>query len=180
MEIKPCKDDTHSLLGVCLVVVLCEIVLLYIRRFEPIFVIAALLVNTVLGIGQLRDLVYLYRTISIDSEGCTFSFRKWSKRYGWADLKVQLCEEKHFRFYDSDISGPGILICPKSLNCTGKIPYMTFCRYKSPFSSVYIRYKTPEDERKTIHGKNVYYGYTAEREMLTDYLQSIDVSPQKI
>ena len=28
--------------------------------------------------------------------------------------------------------------------------------------------------------KNVYYGYAAEREMLTDYLQSIDVSPQKI
>ena len=55
---------------------------------------------------------------------------------------------------------------------------MTFCRYKKPFTSVYIRFKSAEDEKKIIYGKVVYYGYIAEREVLMDYLQSIDVTLQ--
>ena len=83
-----------------------------------------------------------------------------------------------FKFYDADISGPGILISPKSMKCSNKIPYMTSCRYKKPFTSVYIRFKSAEDEKKIIYGKVVYYGYIAEREVLMDYLQSIDVTLQ--
>ena len=178
MQIKPCKDDVGSIIGFYIVVALCEIGLLFVSEFESFFVIMILIVNAVLSVGLIRDLFYLYRTITIEREGCTFSIGKWSKSYNWCDLKVQLCEDIHFKFYDADISGPGILICPKSLKCSNKIPYMTFCRYKKPFTSVYIRFKSTEDERKIIYGKVVYYGYIAERELLMDYLQSIDVTLQ--
>ena len=175
MQIKPCKDDVGSIIGVYIVVALCEIGLLFVSEFESFFVIMILLVNVVLGVVLIRDLFYLYRTITIEREGCTFSIGKWSKSYNWCDLKVQLCEDKHFKFYGGDISGPGILICPKSLKHSNKIPYMTFCRYKKPLTSVYIRFKSSVDEKKIIYGKVVYYGYIAEREMLVNYLQSINV-----
>ena len=178
MQIKPCKDDVASIIGVCIVIALCEIVVLFVSEFESFFVIMILLVSVVLSVILIRDLFYLYRTITIKREGCTFSIGKWSKSYSWCDLKVQLCEDKHFKFYDADISGPGILICPKSLKPNNKIPYMTSCRYKKPLTSVYIRFESAEDERKIAYGKVVYYGYIAAREMLVNYLQSINVCLQ--
>ena len=178
MQIKPCRDDVGSIIGTYIVIVLCEIGLLFVCEFELFFVIMILIVNVVLSIVLIRDLLYLYRTITIEREGCTFSIGKYAKSYNWCDLNVQLCEAKPFKFYDSDISGPGILICPKSMKYSNKIPYMTSCRYKKPFTSVYIRFKSAEDEKKIIYGKVVYYGYIAERELLMDYLQSIDVTLQ--
>ena len=176
MQIKPCKDDVGSIIGVYIVIALCEIGLLFVCEFELFFVIMILMLNVVLSAVLIRDLIYLYRAITIEREGCTFSIGKWSKSYRWCDLMVKLCEEKHFKFYGSDISGPGILICPKSMKHSNRIPYMTFCRYRKPFSSVYIRFKSADDERKIIYGKVVYYGYIAERKLLMDYLQSIDVT----
>ena len=175
MEIKPCKNDVISLLGIYLVATLCEIVFLFATQFDLFFVVVFLLLNIVLIILFMRDFVYLYRTIKIEREGCTFSFGKWSRTFIWSELNVQLCGDKQFNFYDSDISGPGILIYPKSLKCSNRIPYMTSCRYKKPFSSVYIRFRSSEDESKVNYGKLVYYGYSAERETLMDYLQSIDM-----
>lgn len=175
MEMHPCKDDVGAIIGVYIVVALCEIGLLLVSEFESFFVIMILLVNIVLGIVLIRDLFYLYRTITIEREGCTFSMGKWSKNYNWCDLEVQLCEDKHYKFYGADISGPGILISPKSLKCSNKIPYMTFCRYKKPFTSVYIRFKSSVDEKRLIYGKVVYFGYTAEQEKIMDYLKSIDI-----
>ena len=178
MQIKPCKDDVDSIIGIYIVVVLCEIGLLFASEFESFFIIMVLLVNIVLGVVLIRDLFYLYRTITIEYKGCTFSIGKWSKSYNWCDLKVQLCEDKNFKFYDADISGAGILISPKSMKCSNKIPYMTSCRYKKPLTSVYIRFKSVEDEKKTIYGKIVYYGYVAERETIVNYLQTMDISLQ--
>ena len=176
MQIKPCKDDVGSIIGVYIVIALCEIGLLFVCEFELFFVIMILIVNVVLSIVLIKDLLYLYRTITIEHIGCTFSIGKWSKSYKWCDLKVQLCEDKHFKFHDGDISGPGILISPKSMKCSNKIPYMTSCRYKKPLTSVYIRFKSTADERK--YGKVVYYGYVAEQETIVNYLKSMDVSLQ--
>ena len=176
MEIKPCKDGVISILAVYLVIFLCELGLLFASKFNLLFVIGILLLNMVLCFVLIRDLIYLYRTITLGSKGCTFSVGKWSKRYAWCDLKVQLCGDKHFKFNDAEISGPGVLICPKAMKYSGRIPYMTSCRYKKPFSSVYIRFKSSVDENKVIYGKVVYYGYTAEQEAIMDYLKSIDIS----
>lgn len=173
MEMHPCKDDVGSIVGVYIVVALCEIGLLLVSEFESFFVIIILLVNVVLAIVFIRDLLYLYRTITIERERCTFSIGKWTRSYNWCELNVQLCEDKHYKFYDADISGPGILISPKSLKCSNKIPYMTFCRYKKPLTSVYIRFKSSVDEKRLIYGKVVYYGYTAEQDKILDYLKSI-------
>lgn len=175
MEIRPCKDDILSLLGAYFVVALGQVFLLFVSDFNIFCVIGILLLDIVLCIVLVRDSIYLCRTVLLEREGCTFSFGKKSKKYKWHELKVQLCEEKSFSFYDADISGPGILICPKILKCVGKIPYMTFCRYRKPFSSVYIRFKSSVDEKRVIYGKVAYYGYTAEKETIMNYLKSIDI-----
>ena len=175
MELRPCKDDILSLLGVYIVVALCEVFLLIVSEFNIFFVIGILLLDIVLCVVLVWNSIYLCRTVLLEREGCTFSFGKMSKKYNWHELKVQLCEDKNFSFYDSDISGPGILICPKLLKCGGRIPYMTFCRYRKPFSSVYIRFKSSVDEKRVIYSKVVYYGYTAEQETIMTYLESIDI-----
>ena len=175
MELRPCKDDILSLLGVYIVVALCEVFLLFVSEFNIFFVIGILLLDIVLCVVLVWNSIYLCRTVLLEREGCTFSFGKMSKKYNWHELKVQLCEDKNFSFYDSDISGPGILICPKLLKCGGRIPYMTFCRYRKPFSSVYIRFKSSVDEKRVIYSKVVYYGYTAEQETIMAYLKSIDI-----
>ena len=175
MEIRACKDDILSLLGLYIVVALCEVFLLFVSEFNIFCIIGMLLLDIVLCIALIRDFVYLCRTVTLTREGCTFHLGKLSQKYNWCDLKVQICENKHFKFYDSDISGPGILICPKSLKYSSRIPCMTFCRYQKPFSSVYIRFLSSVDEKKIVFGKVVYYGYTAQQEVIMDYLKSIDI-----
>ena len=144
-------------------------------KFDLFFIIGILLLNILLCVVLIRDSVYLYRTVKLEHDGCTFSVGKISKKYSWCDLKVQLCGNKSFKFYDADVSGPGVLICPKSVEYSGRIPCMTFCRSRKPFSSVYIRFKSAEDEKRVIYGKVVYYGYTAEQGAILDYLKTIDI-----
>ena len=175
MELRPCKDDILSLLGVYIVVALCEVFLLFVSELNIFFVIGILLLDIVLCVVLVWNSIYLCRTVLLEREGCTFSFGKMSKKYNWHELKVQLCEDKNFSFYDSDISGPGILIYPKPLEYRNRIPCATFCRCRRPFSSVYIRFKSSVDEKKVIYGKVVYYGYTAEQESIIDYLKSIHI-----
>ena len=175
MEIGPCKDDMASILGVCIVIVLCEGGLLFASKFDSFILIGILLLNIVLCVVLIRDSLYLYRTVTLGRDGCTFSIGKLSKTYNWCDLWVQLYGDKNFHFYDADLSGPGILICPKSLEYRERIPCMTFCRYRKPFSSVYIRFRSSADENRVIYGKVVYYGYTAEQKTIMDYLKSIDI-----
>ena len=79
MQIKPCKDDVGSIIGVYIVVALCEIGLLFVSEFESFFVIMILIVNAVLSVVLIRDLFYLYRTITIEHEGCTFSIGNGQK-----------------------------------------------------------------------------------------------------
>ena len=175
MEIKPCKDDIGSLIGAYVVVTLCEVFWLFLSEFNTFFVVLIILLGIALYAGLIRDTVYLCRTVSLDSDGCTFSLGKQSKKYGWHESTVQLCGDKDFSSYDSDVSGAGILICPKSVEYSGRVPYMTFCRRRKPFSSVYIRFTSSVDERKITTGKAIYYGYTSERETVTDHLKSIGV-----
>ena len=175
MELRPCKDDIFSLLGVYIVVALCEIFLLFVCEFDLFFIIIILLLNIVLLIVLIRDSVYFLRTVRLECDGCTFFFGKHSRKYIWNDLKVELHRDKNHIFYDADISGPGILIYPKPLEYRNRIPCATFCRCKRPFSSVYIRFKSSVDEKKVIYGKVVYYGYTAEQESIMDYLKSIHI-----
>lgn len=164
-----------SLLGVYIVVVFCEVGLLFASKFDSLFVIGILLLNIVLCVVLIRDSVYLYRTVKLECEGCTFSFGKFSRRYNWCDLKVQLCGDKTFKFHDADISGPGIMIYPKTEEYNGRIPCMTFCRCRKPFSSVYIRFKSAVDEKHFTAGKVVYYGYTAEQETIIEYLKTLHI-----
>ena len=60
MELRPCKDDIFSLLGVYIVVALCEIFLLFVCEFDLFFIIIILLLNIVLLIVLIRDSVYFF------------------------------------------------------------------------------------------------------------------------
>lgn len=56
-------------------------------------------------------MVYYGRTITLDSEGCCFSFRSFEKKFRWEELDVQYCENKDFRISSRhQVNGPGILI----------------------------------------------------------------------
>ena len=175
MELRPCKDDIRSLLGVYIVVALCEAIFLFVSEFNIFLFIGILILDMVLCVVLVWDSVYLCRTVLLERDGCTFSFGKISKKYNWNELKVQLCEDKNISFYASDISGSGVLIFPNSLKYSSRIPGMTFCRYRKPFSSVYIRFRSSVDEKRVIYGKVAYYGYTAEQKAIMSYLKSMDI-----
>lgn len=175
MVIKPCKDDLISLLAIWPVIILCEILVAVTSSFDQLFIGGMMVLNICLAISSVRDFLYLSRTIFIDQDGCTISVCGYSKKYDWDSLKVQICDEKSFIFSDSDTAGPGLLIGPKTLLTNKIIAPMTYCRYRHPFSSVYIRYRTPKDDQRKVTGKTVYHGYTEERDTILDYLDSIGI-----
>lgn len=171
MEIKPCEEDRISVIGIWIAIIVIEIAVILISKFHAFFVLGIVLLDAVLCISSIRDFVYLSRTVLLDREGCTFSLWRFRKTYQWDSLKVQLCDDRHFTFSDSDVSGPGLLICPKTANYDHKIAPMTFCRKKHPFSSVYLRFETAKDKHPTVTGKIVYYGYTADKAEILNFLR---------
>ena len=171
MEIKPCAEDRISVIGIWIAIIVIEIAVILVSKFHALFVIGIVLLDAVLCISAIRDFIYLSRTVQLDREGCTFSLWRFRKTYQWDSLKVQLCDDRHFTFSDSDVSGPGLLICPKTANYDHKIAAMTFCRKKHPFSSVYLRFETAKDKHPTVTGKIVYYGYTADKAEILNFLR---------
>ena len=175
MVIKPCEDDLISLFAIWPVIILCEVFAAVAGSFNPLFIGGMIVLDICLGISSLRDYVYLGRTIYIDREGCTFRVLGYSKKYNWDSLNVQICHADTFRFSDSDIAGPGLLIGPKAMRNSKHIAPMTYCRYRHPFSSVYIRYRTPKDDLRKVTGKTVYSGFTEDRRILQEVLASAGI-----
>ncbi len=179
MEFKPCKEDSAADFGVVLCAFIWPIAFYIVCDwewpFKQIYIIAVLPIELFLLIDAARNFVYFTRTIVLDCKGCTFSFLGFQRNYKWSDLNVCLCENTHqFNFYDESM-GPGVLLCPKEAKCPRKKPAMAFCRHSHPFSSVFLRYKTLEDDERITTGKVHYYGYSVEKNALLDYLKSIDV-----
>ena len=175
MVINPCKDDLISLLAIWPVIILCEILVAVTSGFNLMLISGIMILNVCLAISSVRDFVYLSRIICLDQSGCTFRVRGYSKQYSWDQLKVQICDENTIKFTDSDTMGPGLQIGPKTMLTSKRIAPMTYCRYRHPFSSVYIRYRTPKDDQRKVTGKTVYHGYTEERDTILDYLDSIGI-----
>lgn len=170
MEIQPCKDDVISVIAIWPVILICEIFLLSISRWNSFATIGIALLDVLLCICSIRDWVYLSRTIKIEYDGCTFSLLGFSKKYPWNCIKIQLCDDNHFGFSDSDVRGQGVMISTKEVDYTGKMAAMTFCRTKYPFSSVYIRFIGRQELQPATTGKIVYYGYTAEKAKILEYI----------
>lgn len=170
MEIKPYVDDIISVIAIWPVIIVIESLVIFVSELNSCFIIGIILLNVLLCFSSIRDFLYLSRTIIIDREGCTFSVWRFNKKYKWSSLKVQLCDDSNFVFSDSDVSGPGLLIYPLSAKYNKKISPMTYCRRKYPFSSVYLRFETTQNKQPTVTGKIVYYGYTAGRQEVLDYL----------
>lgn len=175
MVIYPCKDDLISLLAIWPVIILCELFVVVTSGFVPLFIGGIMVLNICLASFSVRDFVYLSRIIFLEQDGCTISVCGYSKKYDWDSLKVQICDEQSFKFSDSDTTGPGLLIGPKTMLTSKRIATMTFCRYRYPFSSVYIRFCAPKDDQRKLTGKTVYHGYTEDRVIILDYLDSIGI-----
>lgn len=175
MVIKPCKDDLISLLAIWPVIILCEILVAVTSGFNLMLISGIMILNVWLAISSVRDFVYLSRIICLDQSGCTFRVRGYSKQYSWDQLKVQICDENTIKFTDSDTMGPGLLIGPKTMLTSKRIAPMTYCRYRYPFSSVYIRFSAHKDDQRKVTGKIVYYGYTEDRDIIMDHLKSIGI-----
>ena len=182
MELKSCTDDIVSIIAIWPVIIICELILLFITHFNVLLGCLFLLLDIVLCFFSVRDFVYFSRTVKFDFDGCTISLWKLQKRYPWSMLNIKLCEDRSFLFSDSDVNGPGILICPKEINYDPKTAPMTYCRKKYPFSSIYLRFESTKDKQKTIPGKTVCYGYALEQKKALDFFANagIDISSRYI
>ena len=96
MKIGPCKDET------ALYIVFLPIPFVLFGTFYTAFEIgthsatedAILLAVTIIysvmsGVWIVGSMVYFGRTITLDSEGCCFSFRGFEKKFRWEELDVQ-------------------------------------------------------------------------------------------
>lgn len=170
MKIKPCLDDIISVVAIWPVIIVIECLVIFVSKLNAFFFLGIVLLNALLFVSSVRDFLYLSRTIILDHEGCTFSIWRFCKKYKWSSLKVQLCDDSKFVFSDSDVSGPGLLICPLSAKYDKKTAAMTYCRRKHPFTSVFLRFETTQNKHPTVTGKIVYYGYTTGKQEILDYL----------
>jgi len=179
MKIKPCTEDVVSDLSIWIVIVLCELFVLLFSRWNQIVIWGILAMNGVLIGCSVRDIVYFARTINLNCEGCVFSLWGFERRYQWSDVDIHLCREKDFQYSDSEVRGPGLLICPKSAKYSSRMSAMTYCRYFHPFSSVYLRFRSSKDIQPIITGKIVYYGYIVEEKAIVDFLVTCGIQLHK-
>ena len=177
MELKPCTNDIISVIAIWPIIIICELIFLFIIHFNILFFCLFLFLDIVLCFFSVRDLVYFSRKVKFDSNGCTISLWKLHKMYPWSTLKIQLCEDRSFLFSDSDFNGPGILLCPKEINYNLKTAPMTYCRNCHPFSSIYLRFESTKDTKKTITGKIVYFGYVLEQKKALDFFANVGIDP---
>lgn len=177
MEIKPCEDDIISVIAIWPVILICELLFLYGSCWGSFWVMGIISLDVLLSIFSIRDWLYLSRTIRFGQDGCTFSIGRFSKTYPWECLCVKNCDDSNFMFADSDVCGPGILICPKEWKVSSKMGAMTFCRTMHPLSSVYIRFVTQQNVRHGITGKIQYQGHTAEKEAILQYINPYTQKP---
>ena len=175
MELKPCTNDIISVIAIWPIIIICELIFLLIINFDVYFVCLFLFLDFGLCFFSVRDLVYFSRRVTFDSDGCTISLWKLHKKYPWNTLKIQLCEDRSFLFSASDVNGPGILICPKEINYNSKIAPMTYCRNWHPFSSIYLRFESTKDTKKTTTGKTVYFGYVLEQKIVLDFFANVEI-----
>ena len=101
MKIGPCKDETT------LYIVFLPIPFVLFGTFYMAFEIgtnsatedAILLAVTIFLCGMMEammvsSMVYFGRTITLDSEGCCFSFHGFEKKYRWEELDVQYYKKR--------------------------------------------------------------------------------------
>ena len=185
MKIGPCKDET------ALYIVFLPIPFVLFGTFYTAFEIgthsatedAILLAVTIFLCAMLEAvsvsaMVYFGRTITMDPEGCCFSFRGLEKKFRWEELDVQYYENVHKYRTGHEINGPGILINVKGRKYRSKLPAMTYCYFFHPMTSVFLRFRQPLDDLDPWKHSMTILGYAIKREELLAVLKELGQCPE--
>lgn len=125
-------------------------------------------------------MIYFGRTITLDSEGCCFSFRGFKKKFRWEELDIQYYENdhSHSRLGNREAEGPGILINVKGRKYRSKLPAMTYCYFFHPMTSVFLRFRQPLDDLDPWKHSMTILGYAIKREELLAVLKELGQCPE--
>lgn len=187
MKIGPCKDETT------LYIVFLPIPFVLFGTFymafeigthsateDALFLAVTIFLCAISGVVCISAVVYFGRTITLDSEGCCFSFHGFEKKYRWEELDVQYYENdhSHSRLGNREAEGPGILINVKGRKYRSKLPAMTYCYTFHPMTSVFLSFPVPWDDRDPRKRAPMVRGYVIKREELLAVLEELGQYPE--
>jgi len=170
MRIPKCIDDLRETLVYFIIFLLSEITLYHFLD-GVLAMLALFLLFVAVFIGVATEYLYFGRNITIDSDGCTFSLGKYTKTYKWSQMSVIYCENNSFQFGDCESPAPGIILSGTPIRKPQKIAAMTYCRFKHPLTTVFLRFQNDTDVPLT--GKRIYRGYLVDKERIMCLLKEV-------
>ena len=185
MKIGPCKSEFVAF-GVFLVFPFAMFGIFY-NAFEigthsatedAILLAVTIIYSVMSGVLIVGPMVYFGRTITMDSEGCCFSFRGFEKKFRWEELDVQYY--KNDRNYNSghQVNSPGILINVKGRKYRSMLPAMMYCYRFHPMTSVFLGFPVSWDDRDPWERSPMLRGYVMKREELLAVLEELGQCPE--
>lgn len=144
---------------------------------------AILLAVTIFLCGMMEammvsSMVYFGRTITLDSEGCCFSFHGFEKKYRWEELDVQYYKNVYKYRPGNGNNSPGILINVKGRKYNPKKPAMDYCSTFHPMTSVFLSFPIPWDDLDPWKRSPMIRGYVIKREELLAVLEKLGHCPE--
>ena len=185
MEIGPCKDET------ALYIVFLPIPFVLFGTFymafeigthsateDALFLAVTIFLCAISGVVCISAVVYFGRTITLDSEGCCFSFHGFEKKYRWEELDVQYYKNVYKYRPSNGINSPGILINVKGRKYNPKKPAMDYCSTFHPMTSVFLSFPIPWDDLDPWKRSPMIRGYVIKREELLAVLEKLGHCPE--
>ena len=185
MKIGPCKDETT------LYIVFLPIPFVLFGTFymafeigthsateDALFLAVTIFLCAISGVVCISAVVYFGRTITLDSEGCCFSFHGFEKKYRWEELDVQYYKNVYKYRPGNGINSPGILINVKGRKYNPKKPAMDYCSTFHPMTSVFLSFPIPWDDLDPWKRSPMIRGYVIKREELLAVLEKLGHCPE--
>ncbi len=185
MKIGPCKDETA--MHIAFMPLALVLFWVFYNAFEigthsatedAILLAVTIFLCAMLEVVCISTVVYFGRTITLDSEGCCFSFRGFEKKFRWEELDVQYY--KNDRNYNSgyQVNSPGILINVKGRKYRSMLPAMMYCYRFHPMTSVFLGFPVSWDDRDPWERSPMIRGYVMKREELLAVLEELGQCPE--
>lgn len=176
MKIEPCTDDLISIFAIWPVIILCEIGVGISFAWNSLVLWLIILMDCILLIHSMKEYAYFGRTIIFGQEGVVFTLLGFEKRYEWDRIRVTLCNNDGLLFHDSETGGAGVLLTLRDEKLPKKTAAMTYCRYRHPLTSVFLRFQNSKEEDIVVTGKVIYRGYVVEKSRVLNFLTHIGFS----
>ncbi len=185
MEIGPCKDETD--MHIAFMPLALVLFWVFYNAFEigthsatedALFLAVTIFLCAISGVVCISAVVYFGRTITLDSEGCCFSFHGFEKKYRWEELDVQYYKNVYKYRPGNGINSPGILINVKGRKYNPKKPAMDYCSTFHPMTSVFLSFPIPWDDLDPWKRSPMIRGYVIKREELLAVLEKLGHCPE--